>query len=240
MIGNIYPSFPMRDCTYTDAVICVDAGAGMRGEMDGVKAEILAFPARYATEVDDNTLSPLEQFRVKLIVFGEGNAEGLMRESEVFSLPEQCGEFKAFVNGIEAGVTNSTAADALNAVLRARMFDWTDTFKAGVRGRQIIMLFTNSGMHSADGSAEADKSFAVISGLIEGVGDLLSHNGSGNDHFNRRQLRFAIFAPQIFPWTKIESTVANVFLSPLQKEQRDEYYGNDGIEAIILFMVHAI
>ena len=153
MIGNIYPSFPMRDCTYTDAVICVDAGAGMRGEMDGIKAEILAFPARYATEVDDNTLSPLEQFRVKLIVFGEGNAEGLMRESEVFSLPEQCGEFKAFVNGIEAGVTNSTAADALNAVLRARMFDWTDTFKAGVRGRQIIMLFTNSGMHSADGSA---------------------------------------------------------------------------------------
>lgn len=218
-----------------DVVICVDASANMRNVIDKVKANILSFPKKYCDQMDDIEM-PVEQFRVKLIVFGNYKDDSqLTYESEFFVLPDQHDKFSSFVNSIEVDEGRVTATDALNAIERALKSDWADfSVKAG-KCRQIIMMFTNSNMETVNKAISTDKPPVDIADQLEKLCLMVSHDGPEGSNFRYRRFRCAVFAPEIFPWTEIPSWERSA-LFPFYTELDRLNNDCDWMEEAIFFM----
>ena len=218
-----------------DVVICVDASASMRNVIDKVKEEILSFPQKYCDQMDYIEM-PVEQFRVKLIVFGNSNENSqLTYESEFFVLPDQHDKFSSFVNSIEVVEGSVSAVDALKAIECALKSDWADLSEKAGKSRQIIMMFTNSNMETSNKTVSTDKSSVNIADQLEKLCFMVSHDGSESSNFRYRRFRCAVFAPEIFPWTEIPSWERS-FLFPFQTDQDRLNNDCDWMEEAILLM----
>lgn len=188
---------------YVDIVMCIDATGSMSPIIDEVKRNALSFHQKFIDAMEDSNRE-VAQVRVKVIAFRDYGCDAEpMRESDFFTLPDQNGEFEAFVNGIEATGGGDGPENALEAIALALKSNWTT---GGDKRRHVVLVLTDApalplGERAGSGSYPSGMptDLAQLGAWWQGTDQTLGST------YEAKAGRLAVFAPNATPWTDLQA-----------------------------------
>lgn len=187
---------------FVDVVMCIDCTGSMHGILNTVKANALKFyPDLYKACRKKN--KNITQFRVKVIAFRDFNAdeENGMHETEFFYFPEEEEKFKNYILDLEADGGGDEPENGLEAVSLAINSEWTS---GGDRRRHIIVVWTDASAHPLESSLTKNEFYPE--GMPANFNEFydLWQDPDLSD-MGETEKRLLIFAPDVYPWTDMES-----------------------------------
>jgi von Willebrand factor type A domain len=194
-----------------DIVFCIDVTGSMTPIIDQVKENAL----RFYDDVQSNLTAKgknVDQLRVRVIAFRDFAADGAaaLDESPFFTLPDDRGDFSAFVSGLVAEGGGDAPESGLEAVALAIDSPWTTS---GDRRRQVIVVWTDQPAQPLDASALPSDIAARVprdfSALTDAWEDEQGRMGSSSK-------RLILFAPDGPGWSDISGVWENVVHNPSQ------------------------
>ena len=182
-----------------DIVLCIDATGSMGGLIDRAKANALRFYEDLNDAMSEKD-KVVDNLRVKVIAFRDYYVDGenSMRVSPFFSLPEEAEAFAAFVNPLTADGGGDEPEAGLEALALAIKSDWSTS---GDRRRQIIVVWTDAGVHPLEANAESKPSH-YPDDLPKNF-DELTDWWEGQVYMSMAAKRIIIYAPDSYGWTDI-------------------------------------
>ena len=141
---NVTIELEVVDCEI-DIVMVIDNTGSMSSTMDMVKRNALNFS-------EDLKEACLERHRnikalhMQVISYGDLEECSIIK-SEVFSLPDDEGSYKSFVNNLELTDGGDTPESGLEALAMAIQSDW---HKSPLRTRHVIVFYTDAETHPLD------------------------------------------------------------------------------------------
>lgn len=182
-----------------DVVMCIDASGSMATFLEDLKAKALSFYQNLADKVAKQE-ECLLCLRVKVIAFRDYMFdEEPMVESEFFTLPEQNGGFKRFVDGIHATGGGDEPENALEAIALALKSSWATE---GGRRRHVILVFSDSHALQLGERAGCPNYPAGLPKDIDQLEAWWEGRESFGGTYKARCGRLLLFVPDVDPWTE--------------------------------------
>jgi hypothetical protein len=184
--------------TYTvDIVLCIDATGSMGSIIEEVKKRALSF----YTDVKERLAEKervVDTLRLKVVSYRDYycDGDGAMKESPFFTLPEQDGDFRNFVNGIKADGGGDEPESGMEALAIAINSEWS---RKGERKRQIIVVWSDASAHPLEKSGKPAHYPATMPKNFDELTDMW--NGQGPMSSNAQ--RIIMYTPDAYPWTDI-------------------------------------
>jgi von Willebrand factor type A domain len=216
-----------------DIVFCIDATGSMRPVIDAVKDNVRSFHDLLSSAMAEESKS-ISQLRVRVIAFRDfaDNADDAIQCTDFLKLPQQRGEFEAFVSRLRADGGGDEPESALEALAVAIDSDWERGLD---RRRHVIVMFTDASAHPlGDASVRAEPTYpqaapASIDELFERWGYQSSQEAS----MENAAKRLLLFAPDTIPWNAIASDWDNtIFLPSRAGEGLEDHEMGEIINAI--------
>ena len=182
-----------------DIVLCLDATGSMGGLIDRAKANALRFYEDLNNAMSEKD-KVVDNLRVKVIAFRDYYVDGenSLRESPFFALPREAEDFAAFINPLSADGGGDEPETGLEALALAIKSDWSTS---GDRRRQIIVVWTDAGVHPLEANAESKPS-NYPDDLPKNF-DELTDWWEGQAYMSMAAKRIIIYAPDSYGWTDI-------------------------------------
>lgn len=205
-----------------DIVFCIDGTGSMGSCLESVKKNTLRFIKEYVEYVNEKDLERvIESVRAKTIVFRNFKCDGenALMESPFFEIPTKQDEFMEYLKKVNVGGECIEGANGLEALYKAMQSD----FEIGPKGRQIIVLFTDSNFIPL-GKQKDVKGYP--SDMVDENGLIETWWLCTQDHpskLKERQKRLVIFAPEGSNYGELRSVLnRSVFVSmDIHKELND-------------------
>ena len=208
--------------TDVDLILLIDGTGSMQNLLDEVKARALSLRDDIVAGLAEKNRK-VSKMRVKVIVFRDVYVDtNAFVASEWFFLPEDAGDFRAFVEGIRAEGGGDEPESGMEA-LRMAMQEFGSMQG---KGRQIIVMMTDASAHRLDDPQRAgDPAYPDWMSDCRNVEELQNAWEGLNVHYRR----LVIMAPQAYPWTTIQTW------APVQYQASRARQGIDreGFEAVI-------
>lgn len=186
-----------------DIIMCIDATGSMDPILDEVKRTAFSFEKIFkeAMELKGKTV---DQLRIKVIAFRDYMIDSVpMQESKFFVLPKERGQFKEYLDSIEASGGGDEPENALEAIATALGSDWVT---AGSKRRHVILVFTdasalpfNERNGCRDYPANLPKTLGELGSWWEGVSQYFSSN------YDAKSGRIIVFGPRKEPWIQMSN-----------------------------------
>lgn len=141
---------------YLDTVFCIDKTFNMFSQIDFIIDFVNAYYDMAKAEIQ-NSVTRLEQTRIKIITFGDYNKmEQAVTDYGFFVMPEQSGELFDALNEISSDCIplKNGYASGLEALSYAIDSDWVDL--SNQNGRQEIVVFSSNKPLSIEESRNLD------------------------------------------------------------------------------------
>jgi hypothetical protein len=186
-----------------DIVFVIDSTGSMGHLVQIVKNNALDLHVKLA-EAMRKKQKTLNKVRVRLISFKDYVADQYpMLGTKFFSLPDEEEQMKAALQSIRAEGGGDDPEDALEALAHAIKSDWA---KGTDKGRQVIVLYTDTGAHDLGFGRETPK---YSKGMPANLAELTAW---WNDpaKIDQDQKRFVLFAPNDKPWDYISANWGEV------------------------------
>lgn len=194
-----------------DIVMCIDCTGSMGHLLDLVKTNALKFYpdlCKACEEKDKN----VDELRIKVIAFRDYNADGAegMHETKFYSIPDEEGEFKAYINGLKPDGGGDEPENGLEALALAMNSDWT---KGGDRRRHIIIVWSDASAHPLENPITKNSFYpAGMPANFDELTDWWEDEQGGK--MNKSAKRLLIFAPDASPWTEMGLNFQNAIHFP--------------------------
>lgn len=183
--------------TLVDIVFVIDGTGSMQNLLDEVKERALSMHEDIIRGLGAKGRR-IAKMRVKALVFRDIYVDAnAFEESEFFMLPEESGEFRAFIENIRATGGGDEPESSLEALCRAMKMKFQEN-QQGQKARHIIVLLTDASAHRLDDPQRAvDKLYPKdMPNDLTGVESLW-------ENMNFRAKRLVVFAPNLYPWTEV-------------------------------------
>lgn len=212
-----------------DIVFCIDGTASMANCIYNLKEKLLEFPKKikcYWECHDGYSIS----LRVKLIIFRDyGNDANAMEITDFYKLPEEEETFMELLNNIEFVGGGDSAENGLEALYYAMKSD----FYTNIKGRQIIVLFTDS---DALPLLERKDCMNYPKDMVNETELLLiwecAGENSKNIKLNNRLKRLIMFAPEGSKYENLSLGFCYSYFKPIKPGIPNEIYFDDIIELL--------
>ena len=212
---------PKVENYHVDIVMCIDNTGSMSELIDLVKNNALKFHSDLKAACAKKR-KKIEEIRLKVLSFGDLD-EKPIKESEFLLIPSQSGEFRRFVDGINAWGGDDSPEDALETIAMAIKTGWS----SGVtRRRHIVIMYTDAPAH--DLGYRKYSRYYPADPMPKDFEEL-------TEWWNRldaKASRFILFAPDEDYWSRINAEWPNVFLKPLEDVLHSPLGYDQIIEAI--------
>lgn len=192
----------MQGVVYSvDIVMCIDTTGSMQNLINQVKQNALRFYKDLAVTMDRKQ-KVIDTLRVRVVAFRDFYVDGeaSLKASPFFRLPEQNEAFAAFVKELKAdggGDSPETSLEALALAMKSEWLDVADT----ARGRQVIVLWTDTSAHPLEALKKAKPS-VYPKGMPDDF-NILTDWWEKGDFVRRASKRLLVYAPEMYPWDRI-------------------------------------
>jgi len=189
---------PMDVAFNCDIVMCIDNTYSMNGFINSVKNNILYF-YRDLNSYCKKLNRRMGEVRIQIIEFGDF-ADSELKQSPIFTLPEQSMKLKQCVMNI--GITDG--GDAPEDGLETLAFAMDSPWMVGkTRARQVIIVYTDASAHPLGTNVSCYYYPNNMPGSFEELTSMWLK-------MNSKTKRLILFAPKQYPWTTIASEWDNV------------------------------
>ncbi len=190
-----------------DLLIVMDATSSTQSYINQFKQHALSMYDEIILTLKEKARI-IDEMRVKVIVFRDlyVDQEKAIEESPVFTLPQDAGKYKAFLDGIESAGGGSLAESGLEGLAYGlSKMQWN---KMGNKRRQICLFYSDDEAHPFEKAEKGtDKyypkgmphSLDEFSDWIESKQSKLIRNG-----FSLKDFRCFLFVPRVYPYTEME------------------------------------
>jgi hypothetical protein len=214
-----------------DIVFCIDVTGSMYPVLDQVKEGALTFHKRLEESMaaKDKAISNL---RLRVVAYRDfrDNASDALQQSPFYAVPEQVGEFEAFVRRLSAGGGGDEPESGLEALAVALGSDWERGLD---RRRHIVALFTDASAHPLGVGNSASTYPQAAPATIDDLMEMWGYSGSQSAPMENAAKRLLLFAPDTTPWNVIAADWNNTIYMPSRAgEGLNEYEFTEIIDAI--------
>ncbi len=183
--------------TVVDIIFVIDATGSMQNLIDEVKRRALAMHEDIINGLKDKKRR-VTNMRVKAMVFRDIYADRVpFEESEFFTLPDENGEFRRFVENIRATGGGDEPENSIEALCLAMQNRFQES-EQGQKARHIIVMLTDASAHKLDHPMRA-----AAPSYPQGVPNDLTGVQELWESMDLRAKRMVVFAPNVWPWTEI-------------------------------------
>ncbi len=172
-----------------DIVFCIDVTGSMHDCIENAKKLTVNFKDDFLDAMKEAGKDCTGTIRTKVIAFRDEKCGEKKEVSPFYTMPEQAGDFKAFVDGLKEAGGGDEPESAYEALIEAFNSDWV---KEGAKRRWVTVMLTDASAHT-DGFAD----------LVD-AWNALDHNFK----------RLVIFAPDHPSWTDFVSQATNTVHLP--------------------------
>ena len=127
-----------------DIVFCIDVTGSMHDCIENVKEMAVNFKDEFLKKMDELGKKCSGSIRTKVIAFRDEKIGEKKEVSPFYTMPDQEGEFKAFVNGLKESGGGDEPESAYEALIEAFNSEWV---KDGAKRRWVTVLFTDASAH---------------------------------------------------------------------------------------------
>ena len=185
-----------------DIVMCIDCTNSMGGFIDNVKNSALKFYPDLKELFCAKKDKEISEFRIKVIAFGDFNADGdnALNETEFFKIPEQEDDFRHFINGLNPRGGGDGPKNGLEALALAMKSDWTT---GGDKRRHVIVVWTDASTHPLETPITKNEYYPQdMPANLDELTNWWEDEQSGVMP-SRTAKRLVIFAPGASAWAEI-------------------------------------
>ena len=211
--------------TYSvDLVLVIDATGSMASIIERVKKNALAFHEDLQKKMEELGRH-IDSLRVRVIAFRDYYADSApdsLVTSDFFVLPEQSGDYSAFVSNLRATGGGDEPETAMEALAEAIRSPWANE---GSKQRQVIIVWTDASAHKLEKNA-GSKPAGYPTDMPANF-DELTDMWEGQEHTNLAWKRLLLYTPDAYPWTDISNNWENTlhFTSKAGDGLADTDYG---------------
>lgn len=172
-----------------DIVFCIDVTGSMHDCIENVKKMAVNFKDDFLAAMQEAGKECSGGIRTKVIAFRDEKIGENMNVSPFFTMPEQEGDFKAFVGDLKEAGGGDDPESAYEALIEAFKSDWV---KDGAKRRWVTVMFTDAPAHPEN-----------LEKLVD--------EWNGLEHNFKR---LVIFAPDHPSWTEVVGQGSNIVFLP--------------------------
>lgn len=189
-----------------DLLIVMDATSSTQSYINQFKQHALSMYDEIILALKEKARI-IDEMRVKVIVFRDlyVDQEKAIEESPVFTLPQDAGKYKAFLDGIESAGGGSLAESGLEGLAYGlSKMQWN---KMGNKRRQICLFYSDDEAHPFEKAEKGTDeyypkgmphSLDEFSDWMESKQSKLIRNG-----FSLKDFRCFLFVPRVYPYTEM-------------------------------------
>lgn len=172
-----------------DIVFCIDVTGSMHDCIENVKKMAVNFKDGFLDAMKEAGKECSGNIRTKVIAFRDEKIGEKKEVSPFYTMPDQEGDFKAFVNGLKESGGGDEPETAYEALIEAFKSDWVNE---GAKRRWVTVMFTDAPAHPEN-----------LAELVD-TWNGLEHNFK----------RLVIFAPDHPSWTSFVEQAQNTVHLP--------------------------
>ena len=195
-----------------DLVFCIDVTGSMAPVIETVKDGALSFHKRLEDAMAEKGKA-ISQLRLRVIAYRDfgDNASNAIEASDFWLIPDQIGEFEAFVRQLRASGGGDEPESGLEALALAIQSPWEQGLD---RRRHIIAMFTDASAHPLGVGSDASTYPSTIPTTIDQLTDQWGFASSQVAKMENAAKRLLLFAPDTTPWNEIAADWNNTVYFP--------------------------